>query len=141
MSTNTPELKPSYLKASGIKWILYEALDHLWPWTKKGWAHHKVIESAGLALAIATTIAWLMAANGDLQAGAVIGWWVGWSVYEIIIRLQCKPYIKDGPWWGRRYRQAGRMDMICYGMVKNLLSGVIFFIVLRNLGMLHTTIN
>jgi hypothetical protein len=92
-------------------------------------------------LAIATTIAWVMAANGDLQAGAVIGWWVGWSVYETIIRLQCKQYIKDGPWWGHCYRQAGRMDMVCYVMFKNLLIGVIFFIVLRNLGMLHATVS
>jgi hypothetical protein len=141
MSTHTSEIGPSYSKSSGIKWLLHEALDHLWPWTKQGWVNHKVIESAGLALAIATTIAWVMAANGDLQAGAVIGWWVGWSVYETIIRLQCKPYIKDGPWWGHCYRQAGRMDMVCYVMFKNLLIGVIFFIVLRNLGMLHATVS
>lgn len=141
MSANAPEINPSYSKATGIKWLLYEAFDHLWPWTKQGLVNHKLIESAGLALAVATTIAWFMAANGDLQAGAVIGWWVGWSVYEIIIRLQCKPYIKDGPWWGHQYRQASWMDMICYVMFKNLLIGVIFFIVLRNLGMLHTAVN
>ena len=141
MSKLTPELIPPYSNTTGIKWLQHEVIDHLWPWTKQGWAHHKVIESAGLALAIATTIAWFMAANGDLQAGAVIGWWVGRSVYEIIIRLQCKPYIKDGPWWGHQYRRAGRMDMICYVMFKNLLIGVIFFIALRNLGGLHATVS
>lgn len=141
MSTHTSETGPAYAKATGIKWLLYEACDHLWPWTRQGWAHHKVIESAGLALAIATTIAWVIAANGNLQANAVIGWWLGWSVYEVIIRLQCKPYIKDGPWWGRRYRRASRMDMICYVMFKNLLIGAIFFIALRSLGMLHITVS
>lgn len=137
MSAHTPEIGPAYSKATGIKWLLYETFDHLWPWTRQGWIHHKVIESVGLALAIATTVAWVMAANGNLQAVAVIGWWVGWSVYETVIRLQCKPYIKDGPWWGRRYRRAGRMDMICYVMFKNLLIGAIFFIVLRKLGVLN----
>lgn len=128
---------PSYAKTTGLKWIFYEAIDHLWPWSKQGQHHHKVIQTAGLVLAIAVTLAWGMAASGQLEGNAIIGWWLGWSIYETIIRLQCKPYVKDGPWWGRRYRPAGNMDMICYVMFKNLLIGVIFFIVLRNLGLLQ----
>ena len=88
-------------------------------------------------MAIAATTVWGLAANGQLGAGAVIGWWLGWSVYEIIIRLQCKPYIKDGPWWGHHYRSAGRMDMICYVMFKNLLIGAVLFITLRNFDLLQ----
>ena len=39
-----------------------------------------------LALAIAaTTIAWVQAALGHLSSGAIIGWWFGWSVYEVLI--------------------------------------------------------
>ena len=138
MNSDTPEIGPPYSGATGIRWLLLEAFDHLWPWTRQGWVHHKVIESAGLALALAATIAWTLAASGWLEAGAIIGWWLGWSVYEVIIRLQCKPYIKDGPWWGHHYHRAGRMDMICYVMFKNLLIGVAFFIMLRHLGLLHT---
>ena len=137
MNTHRHEIGPYYSKATGLKWLLHETFDHLWPWTQQGWAQHKVVESAGLALAIAATIAWTLAASGQLEAGAVIGWWLGWSIYEIIIRLQCKPYIKDGPWWGRRYCRAGRMDMICYVMFKNLLIGATFFIALRRLNILH----
>jgi NosR/NirI family nitrous oxide reductase transcriptional regulator len=128
---------PPYVKSTGIKWLLNEVTDHLWPWNKKYWQYHKVIETAGLALAVTVTTAWGLAANGQLGASAVIGWWLGWSVYEIIVRLQCKPYIKDGPWWGHRYRPAGRMDMICYVLFKNLLIGAILFIVLRNLNLLQ----
>ena len=124
-------------KRQGIKWLLNEAIDHLWPWTSRYWRHHKAIEAAGLAFAIAVTAAWGLAANGQIGASTVIGWWLGWSIYEVIIRLQCKPYIKDGPWWGHRYRPASRMDMICYVMFKNLLIGAILFIVLRNLGLLQ----
>jgi hypothetical protein len=137
MSAGMPEMIPPYSKTNGMKWLLHEVFDHLWPWTRQGWLDHKASGSAGLALAVATTVAWGLAASGGLEAGAIIGWWLGWSVYEIIIRMQCKPYVKDGPWWGKSYRKAGRMDMICYVLFKNLLIGAVFFIVLRRLGLLH----
>jgi NosR/NirI family transcriptional regulator, nitrous oxide reductase regulator len=138
MNSDMPEIGPPYSDARGIKWLLHEAFDHLWPWTRQGWIRHKVIESAGLALALAATVAWGLAASGRLQAGAIIGWWLGWSVYEVIIRLQCKPYIKVGPWWSHQYKHASRMDMISYVMFKNLLIGAAFFVALRHLGLLHT---
>jgi len=128
---------PSYAETKGAKWLLYELFDHLWPWSKQGWLQHKAIQTAGLAFAVAVTVAWALAANGRLGTDALVGWWLGWSIYEIIIRLQCKPYIKDGPWWGHRYRPAGRMDMICYVLFKNLLIGALLFITLRNLDLLQ----
>jgi len=137
MKLSVNNSSPDYVHASGIKWLMHEIIDHLWPWNKEGWLQHKAIESAGMALALAATTAWLLAANGQLGSSAVIGWWLGWSAYEIVIRLQCKPYIKDGPWWHHNYRQAGRMDMFCYVMFKNLLIGVILFSVLRNLSLLQ----
>lgn len=137
MSQNVKNNVPKYAHTSGIKWVVCEIMDHLWPWSKEGWHQHKATETAGMALAIAVTTAWLLAANGQLGASAIIGWWLGWSVYEIIIRLQCKPYIKDGPWWRHSYRQASRMDMFCYVMFKNLLIGVILFSMLRNIGLLQ----
>jgi NosR/NirI family nitrous oxide reductase transcriptional regulator len=137
MTPDIHDYTPPYVKTTGIKWLLNEVTDHLWPWNKQYWRHHKAIEAAGLALAVAVTTAWGLAANGQIGASTVIGWWIGWSIYEVIIRLQCKPYIKDGPWWGHRYRTAGRMDMICYVMFKNLLIGAILFIMLRNLGLLQ----
>lgn len=137
MTPDIHDYTPPYAKTTGIKWLFNEAIDHLWPWTSRYWRHHKAIEAAGLAFAIAVTAAWGLAANGQIGASTVIGWWLGWSIYEVIIRLQCKPYIKDGPWWGHRYRPASRMDMICYVMFKNLLIGAILFIVLRNLGLLQ----
>jgi len=137
MKQDIHDFSPPYAKTTGIKWLLNELVDHLWPWSKQGWRHHKTIQTAGLAMAIAATTVWGLAANGQLGAGAVIGWWLGWSVYEIIIRLQCKPYIKDGPWWGHHYRSAGRMDMICYVMFKNLLIGAVLFITLRNFDLLQ----
>lgn len=131
---------PSYADAKGIKWILYELFDHIWPWSKQGWIQNKIIQTAGMIFAIAVTTVWALAANGHLGAYALICWWLGWSVYEILIRMQCKPYIKDGPWWRHRYRSAGLMDMLCYVFFKNLLIGALFFIMLRNLGLLQTVV-
>lgn len=138
MSPTRPETGPPYANETGLRWLLLETLDHLWPWTRTGWARHRVIESAGFALAVIATIVWALAAGGWLRAGSVLGWWLCWSVYEVVIRLECKPYIKTGPWWGCQYKQAGRMDMICYVMFKNLLIGATFFLLLRRLGLLHT---
>lgn len=137
MSRIIGDSSPPYAKASGGKRLLYEVVDHLWPWNRQGWRQHKAILAAGLAMAVAATIVWGLAASGHLGSSAVIGWWLGWSVYEIIIRLLCKPYVKEGPWWRNHYRPAGRMDMICYVMFKNLLIGAVLFIVLRHLGLLQ----
>ena len=79
---------------------------------------------------------WIPTAVLSIALAAVIGWWIGWSVYEVLIRLNTKPYVKDGPWWGRRYRVAGVMDMVCYVAFKNLLVGATLFLVLKALGWL-----
>ena len=97
---------------------------------------HRLLRAAGIALAVAVTLAWVLAALGELRAGAVIGWWFGWSVYEVLVRLRAKRYVKDGPWWGRRYRVASVMDMVCYVTFKNLLIGAGLFLALKALGWL-----
>jgi NosR/NirI family nitrous oxide reductase transcriptional regulator len=61
--------------------------------------------------------------RGQAVVGAIIGWWFGWSVYEVLIRLSGKRYVKDGPWWQDHYRVAGVMDMLSYVGFKNLLIG------------------
>ena len=94
------------------------------------------LEPRGLALAIAATIAWVQAALGHLSSGAIIGWWFGWSVYEVLIRLSGRRYVKDGPWWRDQYRVAGVMDMMSYVGFKNLMIGAALFLVLKTLGWL-----
>lgn len=117
--------------------LVAEAWDHLWPWSRHGFQEHRAIQGAGIALALAATVVWILAGLGQLRAGVLIGWWFGWSVFEVLVRLGSKPYVKEGPWWGRRYRRAGRMDMICYVGFKNLLIGAALFIALKSLGLLN----
>jgi NosR/NirI family transcriptional regulator, nitrous oxide reductase regulator len=73
---------------------------------------------------------------GYLSFGAIIAWWFGWSVYEVLIRLSGKRYVKDGPWWKDQYRQAGVMDMLSYVGFKNLLIGAALFLALKSMGWL-----
>jgi NosR/NirI family nitrous oxide reductase transcriptional regulator len=136
MNFDLREIPPPYARNRGMRWLLSEIVDHLWPWTRQGWVDHKLLESVGIAVALAATLAWGLAAYGNLEHNVVIVCWLGWSVYEIIIRLQCKCYIKSGPWWGHHYRRAGVMDMICYVLFKNLLIGVVLFVVLHHFGLL-----
>lgn len=136
----TDAVEPAYL-AEHPGWcgrFCAEAWDHLWPWNRRAPQGHRAVEAASVALALAATVAWVLAAMGDLRAGAIIGWWFGWSVFEVVIRLGAKRYVKDGPWWGRRYRVASVMDMICYVGFKNLLIGAGLFLALRAVGWLVT---
>lgn len=133
----TDPAMPSYGQRSGtLPWLIAEAWDHLWPWSRSGLQNQRLWQSAGFAIALAATLVWVLAAMGRLQYGAVIGWWFGWSVYEVLVRLGGKRYVKDGPWWGRTYRVASVMDMLSYVGFKNLLIGAALFLALKALGLL-----
>ncbi|MEH0164757.1 4Fe-4S binding protein [Paucibacter sp. JuS9] len=121
---------------SGLGWLLLELRDHLLPWSREGWQSQRALQIAGISLALAATLAWLLAASGRLSSAAIIGWWFGWSAYEVLIRMNGRRYVKDGPWWRANYRVAGWMDMISYVAFKNLLIGAVLFLTLKALGRL-----
>lgn len=121
---------------SGWQVLLLELRDHLWPWSREGWNSQRALQVAGFSLAVAASLAWLLAAQGKLSSAAIIGWWFGWSVYEVLIRMSGRRYVKDGPWWRANYRVAGWMDMLSYVGFKNLLIGAALFLALKALGWL-----
>lgn len=135
MSTIDPDLLPPYAGTRGA-WLLYEAIDHLWPWSWRGFRRQKLLLLAGLLLALLMTAVWVLAALGRVPAGTLIACWAGWSAVEIAIRMQSKPYVKEGPWWQRHYRPASAMDMLSYVSFKNLLLGAALFLSLKALGLL-----
>ncbi len=133
----TPPEVPRYAaEHRGLAWLLAELRDHLWPWSSDGWKTQRALQMAGFSLAMAVSVTWLLAASGRLSESAIIGWWFGWSVYEVLIRMNGKRYVKDGPWWQARYRKASWMDMLSYVGFKNLLIGACLFLVLKAVGML-----
>ena len=127
---------PHKAGSTGLKWLSQELFDHLWPWSAEGWASQRALQIAGFALAIAASLAWVFTAFGQLSSAAIIGWWFGWSVYEVLIRLSGRRYVKDGPWWQANYRYASVMDMLSYVSFKNLLIGAALFLSLKALGLL-----
>ena len=133
----TEAVEPPYASSSAASRLLAEVWDHLWPWSRNGFQRQRMIQAAGLALAVAASVAWIPAAMGSMTPGAIIGWWFGWSVFEVLVRLGSKPYVKDGPWWGNRYRRANLMDMVCYVGFKNLLIGATLFLLFKSLGLIH----
>lgn len=130
-------VEPPYAAGGLPAWLAAEVWDHLWPWSRGGFERSRALQAAGLALGLAASVVWILAALGRMDAGALIGWWFGWSVFEVLVRLSAKPYVKEGPWWGRRYRRATVMDMICYVGFKNLLIGAALFLGLKSLGFLQ----
>ena len=133
----TDPVTPSYARGSNtIHLIAAEVWDHLWPWTKAGFKRHRAMQAFSLAVALGASLMWVLAVGGEMRPSAVIGAWFGWSVFEVFVRMDCKRYVKDGPWWGRRYRAANLMDMISYVGFKNLLIGAILFIALKSQGLL-----
>ncbi|MDC8786446.1 NosR/NirI family protein [Roseateles koreensis] len=129
-----PAMPAHKTNARGLKWLALELWDHLWPWNAGAFASQRALQIAGFSLAIAASMAWLLAGSGRLSQSAIIGWWFGWSVYEVLIRLAGKRYVKDGPWWRANYRRASVMDMLSYVGFKNLLIGAVLFIGIKSMG-------
>lgn len=124
------------IESRGLAWLAHEVEDHLIPWRRDGQRQRQLLQVASAVLALAVTVVWGLAACGQLRGGPVIGWWLAWSLMEVGVRLGNKPYVKEGVWWGRHYRRAGVMDMICYVGFKNLLVGASLFITLKSCGLL-----
>ena len=119
-----------------LSWIIGETWEHLWPWSRHGFQGQRATLALSVGLAIAVTVAWVLNAAGRLESGVLIGWWIGWSVFELRIRASSKRYVKDGAWWGRRYRVAKPLDLLSYVCFKNLLIGAILFLAIKSMGRL-----
>jgi NosR/NirI family nitrous oxide reductase transcriptional regulator len=119
-----------------LGWLRREVVDHLIPWNREFLRHPLFFRAAGIGLAVLVTWAWLLGAAGKLGPGMVLGWWLAWSAYELVVRMSCKPYVKEGPWWGHRLRAASWADMGAYVGMKNLLIGAGLFLVMKGVGVL-----
>jgi len=113
-----------------------ELFDHLFPWSRKVFQQPVLLQATTFALTVLVTWVWILGAAGRLGPGIVLGWWLGWSVYELLVRMRCKPYVKDGPWWGRNLRPASWADMAAYVAFKNLLIAATLFLIMKGTGIL-----
>jgi NosR/NirI family transcriptional regulator, nitrous oxide reductase regulator len=113
-----------------------EFFDHLFPWSRKITSQPLLLQAISIALALLVTWVWVLGAVGKIGPGIVLGWWLAWSTYELVVRMRCKPYVKDGPWWGRNLRPATWADMAAYVSFKNLLIAAALFLLMKSTGIL-----
>lgn len=113
------------------QWLWQELAFHLLPWNRRFWAQALGPTAISAAAAVVVTVAWLLTAAGQLAPAVTLAWWLGWSVYEVLTRQRYKPWVKDGPWWRRDYRDATAADLIAYVATKNLLIGAALFLIAR----------
>ena len=132
----TDRVHPPVENLRGLRRLVGEAVDHLWPFSRSGWQAGRVLIALAVAAALAASLVWVLAAGGSASPLVVIGAWFGWSVLEVLVRLQGKRYVKDGVWWGQTYRRASVMDMLSYVGFKNLLIGAALFWLLARSGMM-----
>jgi NosR/NirI family nitrous oxide reductase transcriptional regulator len=134
-----PAAKPGQTSAPKLgagAWLRRELIDHLFPWNREFSSYPLALRAAGIALAVLVTWVWLLGATGRLGPGIILGWWLAWSVYELIVRMKCKPWVKEGPWWGHTLRPASWPDMAAYVAMKNLIIGAALFLLMRGTGVL-----
>ena len=118
-------------------WLREELIDHLFPWGPNFLNQGVGVKALGIGLAVVVTVVWILFGTGHIGSVVVIAWWAGWSVYEVLCRRRCKPWVKEGPWWGRKRRPASTADLIFYVATKNLLIGVALFLLLVMAGVLE----
>jgi NosR/NirI family transcriptional regulator, nitrous oxide reductase regulator len=114
-----------------------EVIDHLIPWNRDFLTHPLLFRAAGIGLAVLVSWAWMLGAAGKLGTGIILGWWLAWSAYECVVRMICKPRVKEGPWWGHQLRAASWADMAAYVAMKNLLIGAALFLLMKGVGALQ----
>lgn len=129
-----PAAAPARLRLLEFLWR--ETIDHLFPWSSRVLSQPVLLKASSLAFTMLMTWVWLLGAVGKLGPGIILGWWLAWSVYELVVRMHCKPYVKEGPWWGRDFRPASWADMASYVAFKNLLIAVVLFMLMKGAGVL-----
>ena len=136
MTATTTQAAVTPARLSPLAFIWNETIDHLFPWSSKVLSQPILLKASGLALAVLMTWVWLLGIAGKLGPGIILGWWLAWSVYELVVRMRCKPFVKEGPWWGRDIRPASWADMASYVAFKNLLIAVVLFMIMKGAGVL-----
>ncbi|MFP5383797.1 MAG: 4Fe-4S binding protein [Gammaproteobacteria bacterium] len=133
----TDPVEPEYKEyTSTWRFLLAELRDHLVPWTVEGFRRNPVVQ-VGLALLMAAAVVVAVLATMEVLVPiSVLAAWLLWSGSEVLARMSCLPYIKEGPWWQRHYRKSTWMDMLSYVGFKNLLAGAVLFIILKSAGLL-----
>ncbi len=125
---------PAAARLSVSAWLGGEIID-LFPWSGTFSRGDILYHAIGIGLAAMVSWVWLLGAAGKLGHGIVLGWWLVWSAYELATRMNFKSWVREGPWWERKFRPANWADMAAYVGLKNLLIAVLLFLVMKDSGL------
>jgi NosR/NirI family nitrous oxide reductase transcriptional regulator len=124
---------PAKSEPESFDLIWDEARDHVFPWGRKFAQRARTAQAASIAFAFAVTVVWVLGILGHLRPAVVIGWWTAWSVFELVVRVNCKPWFRQGPLLRRMRRMrrpASRIQLAFYVLTKNVLIGALLFLVM-----------
>jgi NosR/NirI family nitrous oxide reductase transcriptional regulator len=98
--------------------------EHVFPWGRKFSQRTRVTQAASIAFALTVTMVWVLGLLGRIEPLTVGLWWAAWSVFELAVRVACKPWFGQG----RNRRPARRGEVAFYVFTKNALIGAVLFL-------------
>jgi NosR/NirI family nitrous oxide reductase transcriptional regulator len=125
---------PAKSEPESFDLIWDEARDHVFPWGRKFSQRARAAQAVCIAFAFAVTVVWVLGILGHLRPLVVIGWWTAWSAFELVVRLNCKPWFRQGPLLRRMRRPATSVQLGFYVLTKNVLIGALLFLVMSMVG-------
>jgi NosR/NirI family nitrous oxide reductase transcriptional regulator len=111
-----------------------EARDHLFPWGRRFAQRKRGVQALSIAFAFTVTLAWILGLLGRVRPEVVLGWWVAWSVFELVVRVKCQPWFRNGHALHRLNRPATARQIVAYVITKNILVGALLFLVMALAG-------
>lgn len=129
LTTSTTTTAATRLSVSS--WLGAEITD-LFPWRSTFNQRDIMYHAVGIGLAALVSWIWLLGAAGKVGHVNVLGWWLVWSAYELATRMNFKSYVREGPWWERKFREANWADMASYVGLKNLLIAALLFFIMKD---------
>ena len=114
-----------------------EAKDHVFPWDHRFSQRARGIQALMLGFTFLVTLVWILGLLGHLRPVVVIRWWMAWSVFELVVRVNCKPWFREGPLWRRLHRPARNGELAFYVLTKNVLIGGLLFLLMSFLTGTH----
>jgi NosR/NirI family transcriptional regulator, nitrous oxide reductase regulator len=111
-----------------------EARDHLFPWGRHFARRRRGVQALSIAFAFLVTLAWILGILGRVRPEVVLGWWLAWSAFELVVRVKCQPGFRNGHALQRLNRPATARQIVAYVIGKNTMIGALLFLLMAMLG-------
>lgn len=98
--------------------------EHVFPWGRRFAQRRRATQAASMAFALAVTVVWLLGLLGRVEPFTVGIWWGGWTLFELVVRVNCKPWFGQG----RSRRPARTGEVAFYVVTKNALIAAVMFL-------------